>query len=135
MSTYDRAAPQQMEWLNSLPSQNFGDFYYTIKHPGFFGRTKEYRQRAIGQLCDGTDRSRDVCWELYHHFPDHGKGCVYISWRAVPDDLGRCKNKLAGVIENPQPFCGEREDGYSWSRFTASGKQEGAAKTEEQVRG
>ncbi len=117
-NTYERAAPQQLAWLNSLPSQNFGEFFFTVKHPGFFGRTKEHRERAIGQLCDGTSRSSSICRQMFHDFPNHGKGCVYLSWRAVPDSPDRCKHILADVIANPKPFDGLPEgQGQSWYSF------------------
>lgn len=108
-NTYERAAPQQVGWLNSLPSQNFGEFYFTVRLPWPLSFIKkEYRQNAIGQLCDGTSRKWQTEWQMYHKFPNHGAGYTYVSWRAVPDYPDRCKNALSGTIDNPQPFDGKR---------------------------
>lgn len=103
----NESAPAPMtDWLASLPSQNCGKFYATIKTP-FLPIYTEHFVPIWGQVCDGKPRKSDVHTALlYNNFPNHGKGFTYVSWRAVPDNPEACKYPLSGNIENPKPYSG-----------------------------
>lgn len=93
-------------WLASLPSQNCGKLYATIKTP-FLPIYTEHLVPVWGQVCDGTPHISTVHTALLHNkFPNRGKGFIYVRWRAVPDNPDACKHVLQGKIENPQPYSG-----------------------------
>jgi hypothetical protein len=99
--------PRQMaDWYASLPSQNCGTLYATIKAP-FVPIYTEHKVPIWGQVCDGKDHRDGVHTALlYNNFPFHGKGFTYVSWRAVPDNPNACKYPLSGKVENPLPYSG-----------------------------
>lgn len=98
------------DWLASLPSQNCGKFFATIKSPGWFGlfqTSREYQVPIWGQVCDGQARRAGVHTALlYNTFPNHGKGYTYVSWRTEPDNPEQCKYPTSGNVENPKPYSG-----------------------------
>ncbi len=93
-------------WLASIPQDNCGKFYATIKTP-YLPIYIEYLVPWWGQVCNGQPNIDVVHTALlYNSFPLHGKGFTYVSWRAVPDNPELCKTKLFGKIENPRPYDG-----------------------------
>lgn len=92
-------------WISSIPQQNVGKLFVTIKIP-LLPIWKEYKLQAWGQLCDGRDHRDFVHNMLYNQFPRHGKGYTYVSWRAVPDNPEVNKYPRSGKVENPKPYDG-----------------------------
>ena len=102
---YDHAASAMSEWLSSLPSENVGKLYATIKAPGLPIYT-EHKVEVRGQVCDGRDHRDTVHLMLYNKWPHHGCGYTYISWRAVPDNPEANKHPRQGVVTDPKPYSG-----------------------------
>lgn len=98
--------PPIAAWIENLPSENVGTLYATVKAPGLFGRTKEYKVPVWGQVCDGQPHKDAVNLMMYNEFPDHGKGYIFISWRAEPNNPAQNKHPREGKVENPKPYSG-----------------------------
>lgn len=99
--------PHQIaDWYASLPSQNCGTLYATIKIP-FLPLYIEHRVEIWGQVCDGRDHRSSVHTALlYNKFPNHGRGFTYVRWRAVPDNPEANTHPRSGEVENPRPYSG-----------------------------
>lgn len=93
------------EWLSSLPSQNVGTLYATIKTP-FLPIYTEHRVEVWGQVCDGRDHKQAVHLMLHNRWPNHGKGYSYVSWRAVPDHPEANTYPRTGKVTDPKPYSG-----------------------------
>jgi hypothetical protein len=93
------------QWLSTLPSQNVGTLYATIKTP-FLPIYTEHRVEVWGQVCDGCDHRDVVHLMLYNKWPFHGKGFTYVSWRAVPANPEANTHPREGKVADPKPYSG-----------------------------
>jgi hypothetical protein len=100
--------PHQMaDWFSSIPQDNCGKFYATIKSP-YLPIYTEHFVPVWGQVCDGQPHKATVHTALlYNKFPNHGKGFTYVSWRTEPSNPELCKYPRSGKIENPKPYSGK----------------------------
>lgn len=105
-------APQAVhDHWNSMPQENFGDFYFKVKPP-FMPFGTWHKLKAWGQLCSGTDMAHAVACQLWNDFPNRGRGWRYVAWRADPSNPGMCKSKLSGAVDPPKVRYGN--DPYSF---------------------
>lgn len=95
-------APQAVhDYWNSIPQDNYGEFYFKVRAPFMpFGTWRKLE--AWGQLCDGTDNAMMVACQLWNKFPNRGRGWKYVAWRAEPYNPELCKYPRSGVVDPPK---------------------------------